>query len=137
MLLVVDANVLFSAIITGAKTSDLMFSGWLQLIAPEFLFAELEEHRGEILAKSSLAKDDFEKFTSLLKRRIDVIPRREFEKFLPDAKVFSPDPDDAEYLALALQFGAAIWSDDKELKRQTKVKVLSTKELIEFLKAAP
>ena len=82
MLLVVDANVLFSAIIFRRKTCDLIFCEWLQLIAPEFLFMELEEHKEEILAKSSLSEYDFEEFVNSLKERIDVIPRQEFERFL-------------------------------------------------------
>ncbi len=74
MLLVVDANILFSAIIARSKTCDLMFSERLQLIAPEFLFIELEEHKDEIIAKSSLSEDDFNEFVNLLKERIDIIP---------------------------------------------------------------
>ena len=79
MLLVVDANVLFSAIIARRKTCDLIFCEWLQLIAPEFLFTELEEHKKEIITKSSLSDDDFDEFVNSLKERIDVIPRQEFE----------------------------------------------------------
>ena len=133
MLLVVDANVLFSAIIAGGKTCDLIFCEWLQLIAPEFLFTELEEHKDEIIAKSSLSEDDFEEFLNSLKERIDIIPRQQFEGFLPEANRLSPDPDDTEYFALALRFGAVLWSNEKRLKKQPKVKVFSTSDLIELL----
>lgn len=59
MLLVVDANALFSALISRGKTFDLMCSKKLQLIAPEFLLVELNEHRAEVLQKSSLSEDVF------------------------------------------------------------------------------
>jgi predicted nucleic acid-binding protein len=134
MLLVVDANIFFSAIIGRGKTSDLIFCEWLQLIAPEFLFTELNEHKEEILAKSSLSEDDFKEFADSLRERIDVIPRQEFEGFLLEANKLSPD--DTEYFALALRFGADIWSNDKELKKQSKVKIFSTRELIESLSKA-
>ena len=133
MLLVVDANVLFSAIIARGKTCELIFSEWLQLIAPEFLFTEFEEHKDEIIEKSSLPEDDFEEFLNSLKERIDVIPRQEFEGFLLEANRLSPDPDDTEYFAVALRFGAVLWSNEKRLKKQPKVKVLSTSELISVL----
>ncbi|RLG30355.1 hypothetical protein DRN98_07430 [Methanosarcinales archaeon] len=121
MLLVVDANVLFSAIISRNKTCDLMFSESLQLIAPEFLFIELEEHKDEIIAKSSLSEDDFNEFVNFLKERIDIIPGQEFERFL------------TEYFALAMRFDAAIWSNDKRLKKQSLIKVFSTSDLISSL----
>lgn len=133
MLLVVDANVLFSAIIARGKTADLVFSERLELVAPEFLFKELREHKKELLAKSSLAEEDFEQLVSLLEERIDVIPRQEFERFLEEANRISPDPDDTEYLALALRLGAAVWSNDEGLKRQSRVRVLTTAELIGLL----
>ena len=121
MLLVVDANVLFSAIISRSKTCNLMFSERIQLISPEFLFIELEEHKDEIIAKSSLSEDDFNEFVNLLKERIDIIPRQEFERFL------------TEYFALAMRFDAAIWSNDKRLKKQSLIKVFSTSDLISSL----
>jgi len=45
----------------------------------------------------------------------------------------SPDPKDAQYLALAMKYGIPIWSNDKRLKRQSIVKVFSTEELIRFI----
>lgn len=93
MLLVVDANVLFSVIIARGKTCDLIFCERLNLIAPEFLFTELEEHKDEIIAKSSLTEDDFEEFLNSLKERIEVIPRQEFERFLQEANMICPDPE--------------------------------------------
>jgi len=137
MLLVVDANVLFSALISGGKTADLIFCDWLQLIAPEFLFSELGEHRAELLAKSSLSEHDFNRFLEVLRERIDVIPREEFEGFLQEANELTADPDDTEYLALALRFGAAIWSKDEKLKKgQSRVKVYPTEELVKLLSEA-
>ena len=121
MLLVIDANILFSAIIARSKTCDLMFSERIQLITPEFLFIELEEHKDEIIAKSSLSEDDFNEFVNFLKERIDIIPGQEFERFL------------TEYFALAMRFDAAIWSNDKRLKKQSLIKVFSTSDLISSL----
>lgn len=44
--LVVDANVIFSALIAGqGKTHELLFNNTLQLYAPEFLLEELRKHR--------------------------------------------------------------------------------------------
>jgi predicted nucleic acid-binding protein len=131
MLLVVDANMLTSALIAAGKTADLLFCEQLQLIAPEFLFLEIEDHKDEIVAKSSLSAAEVEEFLSLVKERVVVIPRQEFERYLQEANRLSPDPDDTEYFAVALRFDATLWSNDKKLKeQQSKVTVLSTAELI-------
>jgi predicted nucleic acid-binding protein len=134
MLLVVDANVLISALIAAGKTADLLFCEQLQFIAPEFLFLEIEDHKGEIVAKSGLSDAEVDEFLSLLKAQIEVIPRQQFERYLQEANRISPDPDDTEYFALALRFGAILWSNDKELKeKQSKVTVLSTAEVLALI----
>ena len=46
---------------------------------------------------------------------------------------FKTHPKDVEYFALALRFDFPIWSNEKGFKKQTKVKVFSTSELISFL----
>ncbi len=52
---------------------------------------------------------------------------RTFDVFL------APHARDVQYFALALSFNAAIWSNEKAFKKQSKVKVFSTSELISFL----
>ncbi|MFH1094689.1 MAG: PIN domain-containing protein [Candidatus Micrarchaeota archaeon] len=50
------------------------------------------------------------------------------------ARRLSPDPDDWPFFALALSRDCGIWSNDKRLKKQAKVKVWSTEELSAHLK---
>jgi predicted nucleic acid-binding protein len=44
-----------------------------------------------------------------------------------------PHLKDVEYFALALKLDCPIWSNEKAFKKQSRVKVISTKELISFL----
>jgi len=133
MLLVTDANVFMSALIARERTLDLFFSEKLQLIAPDFIFTEINEHKEEILKKSGLSKEDFELFISLLATRIEIVLAEEFRSHLEEASKISPDSDDVVYFALALKFDCSIWSNDKRLKEQTTVKILTTEELLEML----
>ncbi len=133
MLLVVDANIFFSALISRSLTAGLLFSESLELIAPEFLLMKLEEHKEEILFKSSIPEDDFIKSVSLFGDMVDFIPRQEFEEFLVESNKLTQDPDDTEYLALALKFSCPVWSNDKGLKKQSKVKIFSTSDLLQVL----
>lgn len=136
MLSVVDANTLFSAPISRSTTFDLMCLEKLRLAAPEFLLVELDDHRAEVLRKSSLSEEVFEEFLDMLMERIETIPSEEFKDSLSKAKSLSPDPDDVQYFALALKLNCPIWSMDEEPgEKQSRVKVLSTRELIKLLKS--
>ena len=134
MKLVVDANVLFSALIARGKTRELLYSEKLNLIAPEFLLTEVEKHQEEICEKSGLSKEEFEFVLILFRKRIDIVPKEDFEEYLIRANQHCPDPDDTEYFALAMSEDAILWSDEKRFKDQDEVKVISTSELISMLK---
>ena len=134
MELVVDANVLMSALIaTEGITYDLMFNDRIKLFSVEFLLEEIEKHKEEILTKSGLSENELELFLSLISSRIEFILYSEFEELVPEAEKITPDINDAEYFALALKLKCGIWSNDKTLKNQDKVEVYSTEEIIRFL----
>ncbi len=131
MELIIDANVLMSALIaTEGKTYDSIYNDRIKLFAPEFLKEEFEKHKREILIKSGLSESDFELFLSLISSRVEFISKSEFEAFVPKAEEITPDPNDTEYFALALKFKCAIWSNDKKLKEQDKVRIVNTSELL-------
>ena len=59
------------------------------------------------------------------------MPEEEFKDKLIIAKEISPDSNDVLYFSLALKLNCAIWSNDKKLKQQNKIKIYSTEDLIE------
>ncbi|OGY48310.1 MAG: hypothetical protein A3D39_00560 [Candidatus Buchananbacteria bacterium RIFCSPHIGHO2_02_FULL_39_17] len=132
MELVADANVLFSLLIATkqSKTADLFFSDELTLYAPELIVKECIEHRSEICEKSGLDAKDVDILLTLFSAKINILSFYEFDNYIPMAKNICPDPDDVEYFAVALKMKCPLWSNDKRLKLQDKIKVLSTFELI-------
>jgi predicted nucleic acid-binding protein len=111
-----------------------------ELLAPEFLMEEIEEHKKEILSKSKLSPLEIEKALKLLQREIKFISPSAFSEFLEEAKKISP-PDDFPYVALALKIKSlglkvAIWSNDRELKEalKNKIDVFTTNEIFEILR---
>ena len=52
---------------------------------------------------------------------------------MKEAKRLSPDDKDVMYFALALKLRCAIWSNDKELKKQKEVTIYNTQELFDEL----
>ena len=131
MELVIDANILMSALIaTEGKNYDLIFNDRIRLFSLDKLLYELEKHKAEILDKSGLSKYEFDIFLSFISSQIEFVSYSELEKFIPEAEKISPDPNDIEYFALALKMKCAIWSNDKKLKSQDKVKIYSTNDLL-------
>jgi len=130
MLLVVDANVLCSGLLSKGKTIDLLFSDKLEPVAPEQLFAEVEAHKAELLAKSKLSEQEFNEFVVLLKKRIRAVPAEEFKDKLVEAnKALFSHTKDTEYVALAIKFKCPLWSKEKLLKGLKIVEVLSADEV--------
>ena len=64
-----------------------------------------------------------------MKRRIVIVPLEELFLYVEEAEKLTPDPDDMAYFALALKLSCAIWSNDKKLKDQNKIKVYNSHEL--------
>lgn len=133
MNLIVDANILFAALIKDGKTIEILLNPFFNFYAPEFLFEEFEKYELEILRKTHRNKEKFSEIFEILKKIIILIPKEKYKDKIYFAKSFSPDEYDVKYFALALKLNCAIWSNDKKLKEQNRVKVYSTEELIKIL----
>jgi predicted nucleic acid-binding protein len=131
--LVVDANILFAALIKEGSTAELLFVDNFQLHAPEFLLEEMDKYRKYLRDKTERTDDEFEEFFRILKRRITFVPREEISGSVDKARRLSPDPDDMPYFALAIKLGCGIWSNDAKLKNQKGVAIYSTREILDIL----
>ena len=137
--LVVDANVFIAATLADSGTRKALLKAiGIQLLTPEFTQTELRKYMGEIAARlktqeAAVAK----KMAGLFEAaKIVEIPKNEYSQYAEEAHELSPDPNDAPYLALALAKQCPLWSQDKALKRQSKIAVLNTAEIMAALKAA-
>jgi predicted nucleic acid-binding protein len=132
MRLVVDANRIFAALLRDSTTRKILVERELNFYTPQFAIEEIFEHIDELQAKTGLSKavitQKLEELITL--SEIHIISPVETKPFLKEAKEISPDPDDEEYVALALKMNCPIWSEDKELKAIKKVEVINTKELM-------
>ncbi len=129
MRLVVDSNVVFSALISKNYSANLIFSNELQLIAPEFIQIEFKRHQLEIQKKSGLSAKELSISGALIFGHIQVYPKEEYDHFKTRAQSISPDPNDWPFFALALKENCPIWSNDKKIKQQKQIIVYSTHEL--------
>ena len=133
MQLVVDANILFSALIKDGFTARLFFEEELKLYTAEFIIDELGKYEELILKKTKRSPEKFAEIMTALNEIITVIPEEEYARFMEKAKEISPDPKDVAYFALALKLQCGIWTNDKALKEQDVVKIFSTSDVAQHL----
>jgi len=55
------------------------------------------------------------------------------DKIEEASKLLAEHKKDVPYLALALKYNCSVWSYDKNIKKQNKVKVCNTKEILELI----
>lgn len=129
--LIIDANIVFAALIKEGLTAELILEPEIHLFAPEFLFEEIDKHKEEILKKTSRSKGEVEELIEFLKLKIEIVPKEDFEMCITEAEGICPDPNDYMYFALALKLRIPIWTNERDLKeKQNIVKVYSTKDLL-------
>ncbi len=138
MNIIIDSNILFSALIRNSKTRKIIFEYEGFFLFPSFIFIEMQRHKTELLEKSGMLEEDFSKLLRLILKKVVIVPNEILVPYKKDALeiVKAIDPDDILFVACALAYpNSAVWSDDKKLKNQSKVKVLNTEEIISFLES--
>ncbi|WP_146417157.1 PIN domain-containing protein [Haloarcula hispanica] len=132
MKLVIDANVVISALIADSKTRELIVTLEPDLLTPAFVYEEIENYEELIVKKSGMEQDRVTQFIDLLFQYIDVVPADDFYQAIERAKeaIGDTDPDDVLYLACAIANDAAIWSDDSDFDDQDLAETYSTIDVI-------
>jgi len=133
MKLVIDANVVISALIADSKTRELIVTLEPDLLTPAFVHDEIENYEDLIVEKSGMKPGRVTQFIDLLFQYIEVVPADDFYPAIEraDDAIGDTDPDDVLYLACAITTDAAIWSDDADFDEQSLVEVYSTSDVIE------
>lgn len=133
MRFVVDANIILSALISDSMTRRLLVELEDDLLTPAYVHAEIGKYTEMVAEKSGLSLAEVEDLIEILFKRIDIVPRSEvFESLQEAARIMrDTDPDDAVYLAAALERDAGLWSDDGDYVEQDIVPVATTGDIVE------
>ncbi|WP_255195670.1 PIN domain-containing protein [Halorarius litoreus] len=133
MKLVVDANVVISALIANSKARELIVTLEPELLTPEVVHDEIGNYEDLIVEKSGMSSDRVRQFIDLLFQYIETVPASEFYPHIEEAEdaIGDTDPDDVLYVACALARDAGVWSDDSDFDDQDLVPVFTTGEVVE------
>jgi len=132
MRLVIDANVVISALIADSKTRELIVTLEPDLLTPAFVHDEIGNYRDLIVKKSGMEPDRVAQFIDLLFQYIETVPAGDFYPAIDRATeaIGDTDPDDVLYVACAIARDASIWSDDSDFNEQGLVETYSTGDVI-------
>ena len=145
MNLVVDTNIIFSALITPKGTiAELIFNKPYKsiLISPRFIFDELQEKTEKILKITGYSDRSFFELLYLISKNIEFIDDNLItsENLVKAYKLVEDiDKKDLLFVALALQTGYSIWTGDLKLinglRNKGFINVLSTQDLVKRIKS--
>lgn len=136
-----DANVIFASLISGKENYERMFSD-NKFFVPDFALAEIQKYQPEILRKTKLTFEELKAYTLGIFDRLTVVPNLvvSTQSYL-QAFHFCRDIDekDTPYLALAIEFGIDLLTNDLELveglRRKDYTKVIALNEFFAKMKS--
>lgn len=134
--LVIDANIVPSALIKDSATRRILIGSAIEFFAPDYLIEEVEKHIPLVSRKNSLLEEENKKILKILCSYITIVGIEFYEENISEALKIIADIDikDTPYVALALSFdNDGIWSEDKALFKQDKIKIWSTQDIMKIL----
>ncbi len=135
MIVVLDVNIVLSALMKDSITRELIVKSGLDFCFPEVSLEKIQKYKSLILEKSDLSDIEFSNLCSTLFSFIRLISNAELKMFWSAAMeiIGSVDVEDVPFIAIALSQNAAIWSEDKHFEKQDKVLILKTKDIINLV----
>lgn len=136
MKLVVDTNVLISALIKDSATREIMLFPSLEYLLPEYALEELNLHKAAIARRSGLSSEGVDIILSILLENVTIIPASRIKPFFKKAHeiIGSIDPSDVPFVALALAIeNDGIWSNDKHFEGIKEIKVWKTSDIMKLV----
>lgn len=114
--LAVDANPILSGLIGGAALRAFWSPKIREFATTDHTLQEVLEYIPELARKAGRPEELLLVDLKLLP--LVVYSRRDYHKHLKEARrrIGARDPEDVDLLALALQLGAAVWSNDRDFE---------------------
>ena len=138
MEVIADANILFSALISGRAAYLDIFRA-AKVYVPDFIFLEITKYEERIIKKTR-AKDAFKSFAKDLFSQITVIPKLAIssESFTQAYELCRYiDEKDTPFLALSIELVVPLWTNDKVLVNGLREKgysnIISSDEMFDLL----
>ena len=133
MKIILDVNVILSALIRDSATRKIILNSRSDFYFPEPSLDKIRKYKDYILKKSGLDEEEFKELIAILFKYIRIVRAEEIKKNWSEARKLMEhiDPEDVVFIAAAFSIAdSVIWSDDRHFEKQNKVKALKTEDLI-------
>jgi len=137
MILIVDTNILISALIKDSTIRRLLFYPNFEFYTSEQVLIEVNRHIPLISKKASVPLEEVYMLFFFLLSYVTIVPFSKFvHKFDEAHKIMRTiDEKDTTFVALALATpNDGIWTEDKHFQKKENIKVWRTKDLVKYLK---
>jgi len=141
MKIVADTNVLFTFFWKGSAIWGIVYKN-VRIYSPKTALEEIGGHKEEIMKKAKLSKTEYADIRRQLEGWVEFVPIEGYRECLKRAaglagglaeKEREEMLDDADFLALSIKLDCPLWTNDALLRKQHRVIVFSTKEMISLV----
>ncbi len=135
-MIVIDTNILISALIKDSITRKIIIESGFQFAYPELSLKEIAKYERYIMKKAGYGKEQLDKILNVLLSYVTLIPIDIIKGRIAEAKKIMEniDVNDTLFIATALTLdGSAIWSNDADFDKQNAVRCLKTKDILRLL----
>ena len=136
MKIILDSNILFSALLRKSLTRKLILEYNGSFLFPSYIFHEIEKHQEELIRKSGMPKQHLNNLLNIILNKVEIVTEDKLKPYKDQAYTIIKDidPNDTLFIACALAYpGSVIWSDDRKLKTQKKVRIVNTEEMASMI----
>lgn len=136
MIIIIDTNILISALIRDSTVRQILINSGLRFYYPEASFHEVRKHKDMILEKSGLGDAEFERILGKILEYVALVPTENIHEHLKEARAVMGhiDPKDVAFLAAALSYEpSVIWSDDRDFERQDRIRFIKSAQFVKLL----
>jgi predicted nucleic acid-binding protein len=98
MKLVIDTNIIISALIKNGISRRIIISPLINFIAPDYMLQEISKYEKLICKKAKLNHDEFRLLLNLIFENINIIPKEDYKDQLNHAKTLIDDINDIPFI---------------------------------------
>jgi predicted nucleic acid-binding protein len=136
MKIVVDVNPILSALIKDSSSRKIIVNPKFEFHFPEPALQKIRKYKSYIIEKSGLSELEYLVMLYTLLNFITLVSTEKILQYWREAKEIMGhiDPEDVAFIAASLSNEKVpIWSDDAHFKKQNKIVIFTTKDLIDLL----
>jgi predicted nucleic acid-binding protein len=136
MRIIIDTNIFISALIRDSLTREIILFSGHEFLMPEIIFKEIEKHESLIVEKSGLSKGEIWELIEKINKYVNLVDDGVIRPYIYDALrlMGEIDEEDALFISCGMAYpDSLIWSDDKDFKKQNKIKIVTTEEILNIL----